>query len=101
MWKLESHTKPVNCICFYRDYAVSCSDDGTVKLWNVRSGEHVRDLVKLNGTEGLGGDGGGGAGAGVGGAEPPRRVVAWRFLQSPCYLVLAAGGSEEDGHTGK
>lgn len=26
----------------------SCSDDGTVKLWDIKTGEFIRDLVDLN-----------------------------------------------------
>jgi len=99
--KLESHTDPVNCVSFYRDYAVSSSDDGTVKLWNVRTGEHMRDLVRLNDGDGDGEGVGGGSIGGGGPAGAARSVVAWRFLHSPCYLVLAAGGRDDapDGHT--
>jgi WD40 repeat protein len=93
--KLAGHVYPVSFVSFYGEHAVSCSDDGTVKLWNLRSGELIRDIVKLN-RDVPNSLGGGSAGADP---EPHSRLASWRFLQSPCYLVLAAGAAAEEGHT--
>jgi F-box/WD-40 domain protein 7 len=57
---------------------ITSSDDGTVKLWDVRTGECIRDLVALD----SGGSGG----------------VVWRIRSSPTKLVCAVGsrnGTEE------
>lgn len=57
---------------------ITSSDDGTVKLWDVRTGEFIRDLVALD----SGGSGG----------------VVWRIRSSPTKLVCAVGsrnGTEE------
>ena len=57
---------------------ITSSDDGTVKLWDVRTGEFIRDLVALE----SGGSGG----------------VVWRIKASNVKLVCAVGsrnGTEE------
>ena len=68
----------MTCLQFNRRFAVTSSDDGTVKLWSVKTGEFVRDLVRLE----SGGSGG----------------VVWRLRCSNTKLVCAVGsrnGTEE------
>lgn len=57
---------------------ITSSDDGTVKLWDLRSGDFIRNLVSLE----SGGSGG----------------VVWRIRASNVKLVCAVGsrnGTEE------
>jgi len=65
------HQSAVTCLQFNRTSVVTSSDDGTVKLWDLRSGEFVRDLVALD----SGGSGG----------------VVWRIRCSNTKLVCAVG----------
>jgi F-box/WD-40 domain protein 7 len=68
----------VTCLQFNGNFVISSSDDGTVKLWDVRTGEFVRNLVVLE----SGGSGG----------------VVWRIKASRTKLVCAVGsrnGTEE------
>ena len=60
-------------------YIVSASDDGTVKLWNVVTGEFVRDLLKLE-TSGMGG-------------------VVWRIRCNETMLVCAVGSRNSSEET--
>lgn len=63
---------------FSSKFVVTSSDDGTVKLWDLKSGEFVRNLVALE----SGGSGG----------------VVWRIRASNTKLVCAVGsrnGTEE------
>ena len=41
------HQSAVTCLQFCRGLVLSSSDDGTVKLWDLRTGAWVRDLVSL------------------------------------------------------
>ena len=57
---------------------MTSSDDGTVKLWDIKTGEFIRDIVKLD----SGGSGG----------------VVWRIQLDKTRLVCAVGsrnGTEE------
>lgn len=68
----------VTCLQFSRNFVITSSDDGTVKLWRLETGEFVRDLVKLS----SGGSGG----------------VVWRIKATNSKLVCAVGsrnGTEE------
>ena len=68
----------MTCLQFNRKFAITSSDDGTVKIWSVKTGEFLRDLVKLE----SGGSGG----------------VVWRIRCSNTKLVCAVGsrnGTEE------
>jgi len=68
----------VTCLQFNSKFVITSSDDGTVKLWDVRTGEFVRDLVALD----SGGSGG----------------VVWRIRANRTKLVCAVGsrnGTEE------
>ncbi len=61
----------VTCLSFNEKFVVSSSDDGTVKLWNVETGEFIRNLL------GLDSDGRGG--------------VVWRISMHKNKLVCAVG----------
>ena len=72
------HRSAVTCLQFNNKFVVTSSDDGTVKLWDVRTGEFLRNLVALE----SGGSGG----------------VVWRIRASDTKLVCAVGsrnGTEE------
>lgn len=74
----NKHQSAVTCLQFDSKFVVTSSDDGTVKLWDVKTGEFIRDLVALK----SGGSGG----------------VVWRIRASPTKLVCAVGsrnGTEE------
>ena len=91
----NKHQSAVTCLQFNNKFVITSSDDGTVKLWDVRTGqsrlivrslslmltslgEFIRDLVALD----SGGSGG----------------VVWRIRSSPTKLVCAVGsrnGTEE------
>jgi WD40 repeat protein len=63
---------------FNARFVITSSDDGTVKLWDLRTGEFIRNLVSLS----SGGSGG----------------VVWRIRASNTRLVCAVGsrnGTEE------
>ena len=76
----NKHSSAVTGLEFSRHgkYIVSASDDGTVKLWNVVTGQFIRDLLKLQ-TSGMGG-------------------VVWRIRCNETMLVCAVGSrnSSED-----
>lgn len=74
----NKHRSAVTCLQFNNKFVVTSSDDGTVKLWDVRTGEFLRNLVALE----SGGSGG----------------VVWRIRASDTKLVCAVGsrnGTEE------
>jgi len=74
----NKHQSAVTCLQFNRRFVVTSSDDGTVKIWDLRSGEFLRNLVALD----SGGSGG----------------VVWRIRCSNSKLVCAVGsrnGTEE------
>lgn len=74
----NKHQSAVTCLQFNSKFVVTSSDDGTVKLWDLRTGEFLRNLVALE----SGGSGG----------------VVWRLRASPTKLVCAVGsrnGTEE------
>ena len=63
---------------FNTKFVVTSSDDGSVKLWDMRNGEFIRDLIELE----SGGSGG----------------VVWRVKCNEKKLVCAVGsrnGTEE------
>lgn len=61
----------MTCLQFTRKFVVTSSDDGTVKLWSLQTGEFIRNLVTLE----SGGSGG----------------VVWRVKASNTQLVCASG----------
>ena len=72
------HQSAVTCLQFNNRFVITSSDDGTVKLWDVRTGEFIRNLVALD----SGGSGG----------------VVWRIRANDTKLVCAVGsrnGTEE------
>lgn len=72
------HLSAVTCLQFNNRFVITSSDDGTVKLWDVRTGEFIRNLVALE----SGGSGG----------------VVWRIRANDTKLVCAVGsrnGTEE------
>uniref|UniRef100_A0A8C5GL95 F-box/WD repeat-containing protein 7-like n=1 Tax=Gouania willdenowi TaxID=441366 RepID=A0A8C5GL95_GOUWI len=74
----NKHGSAVTCLQFCRGLVLSSSDDGTVKLWDLRTGVWLRDVVALQ-SRGSGG-------------------VVWRIRASDTRLVCAAGsrnGTEE------
>ncbi|KAJ4948430.1 hypothetical protein JOQ06_019964 [Pogonophryne albipinna] len=74
----NKHQSAVTCLQFCRGLVLSSSDDGTVKLWDLKTGSWVRDVVTLQ-SRGAGG-------------------VVWRIRASDTRLVCAAGsrnGTEE------
>ena len=74
----NKHQSAVTCLQFNKKFVITSSDDGTVKVWDLRTGEFLRNLVALN----SGGSGG----------------VVWRIKCSNTKLVCAVGsrnGTEE------
>ena len=74
----NKHQSAVTCLQFNRRFVITSSDDGTVKIWDLRTGEFLRNLVALD----SGGSGG----------------VVWRIRCSNMTLVCAVGsrnGTEE------
>uniref|UniRef100_A0A7N6AE00 F-box domain-containing protein n=1 Tax=Anabas testudineus TaxID=64144 RepID=A0A7N6AE00_ANATE len=74
----NKHQSAVTCLQFCRGLVLSSSDDGTVKLWDLKTGAWLRDVVALQ-SRGSGG-------------------VVWRIRASDTRLVCAAGsrnGTEE------
>ena len=68
----------MTCLQFNNKFCITSSDDGTVKLWELSTGEFIRNLVSL----GSGGSGG----------------VVWRIKANNNKLVCAVGsrnGTEE------
>lgn len=74
----NKHHSAVTCLQFNSTFVITSSDDGTVKLWDLKTGEFIRNLVALD----SGGSGG----------------VVWRIRASHTKLVCAVGsrnGTEE------
>lgn len=74
----HKHQSAVTCLQFNKNFVITSSDDGTVKLWDLKTGEFIRNLVTLE----SGGSGG----------------VVWRIRASNVKLVCAVGsrnGTEE------
>lgn len=74
----NKHQSAVTCLQFNNKFVITSSDDGTVKLWDVKTGEFIRNLVSLE----SGGSGG----------------VVWRIRADETRLVCAVGsrnGTEE------
>lgn len=67
----DKHQGAVTCLQFTRKFVVTSSDDGTVKLWSLLTGEFIRNLVTLE----SGGSGG----------------VVWRVKADNSLLVCASG----------
>lgn len=44
----NKHQSAVTCLQFNSRFVITSSDDGTVKLWDVRTGEFIRNLVALD-----------------------------------------------------
>ena len=45
----NKHQSAVTSLQFTKNFVVTSSDDGSVKLWDIKTGEYIRDLVCLNG----------------------------------------------------
>ena len=74
----NKHSSAVTCLQFNKKFVITSSDDGTVKIWDLKTGEFLRNLVALD----SGGSGG----------------VVWRVRCSNSKLVCAVGsrnGTEE------
>ncbi len=74
----NKHQSAVTCLQFNKKFVITSSDDGTVKIWDLRTGDFLRNLVALD----SGGSGG----------------VVWRIKCSNTKLVCAVGsrnGTEE------
>ena len=74
----NKHQSAVTCLQFNKKFVITSSDDGTVKIWDLKSGDFLRNLVSLD----SGGSGG----------------VVWRVRCSNTKLVCAVGsrnGTEE------
>lgn len=67
----NKHQSAVTSLQFSSRFVITSSDDGTVKLWDVRTGEFVRNLVTLD-SRGSGG-------------------VVWRIRSTDTTLVCAVG----------
>lgn len=52
----NKHQSAVTCLQFCRGLVLSSSDDGTVKLWDLKTGAWLRDVVALQ-SRGSGPDG--------------------------------------------
>lgn len=44
----NKHQSAVTCLQFNSKFVITSSDDGTVKLWDVKTGEFIRNLVTLD-----------------------------------------------------
>lgn len=44
----NKHHSAVTCLQFNTRFVITSSDDGTVKLWDVKTGEFIRNLVALD-----------------------------------------------------
>jgi F-box/WD-40 domain protein 7 len=44
----NKHHSAVTCLQFNNRFVITSSDDGTVKLWDVKTGEFIRNLVALD-----------------------------------------------------
>ncbi|KAL3313974.1 F-box/WD repeat-containing protein 7, partial [Cichlidogyrus casuarinus] len=75
----HKHDSVITCVQELPKFIVSCSDDGTVKLWDRISGKFIRDIHRLDS-------------AGSGG-------VFWRCIPSQTSLVCAAGSRNGSEHT--
>lgn len=74
----NKHQSAVTCLQFNKKFVITSSDDGTVKIWDLKTGDFLRNLVSLD----SGGSGG----------------VVWRVRCSNTKLVCAVGsrnGTEE------
>lgn len=74
----NKHQSAVTCLQFSKKFVITSSDDGTVKIWDLKTGEFLRNLVSLD----SGGSGG----------------VVWRLRCNNTKLVCAVGsrnGTEE------
>ena len=44
---LDQHTSAVTAVTFDSMHIISCSDDGSVKLWDLKTGAFIQDLVDI------------------------------------------------------
>lgn len=94
------HQSAVTCLQFCRGLVLSSSDDGTVKLWDLKTGAWLRDVVALQ-SRGAGQDRPSArpsAGLGCSPVRVSAGGVVWRIRASDTRLVCAAGsrnGTEE------
>ncbi len=44
----NKHLSAVTSLQFTDDFVVTSSDDGTVKLWDIKTGDFIRNLVQLD-----------------------------------------------------
>jgi WD40 repeat protein len=45
-FKVSSHLQPINQVTVYRDGIATCSDDFTVRIWNVEKGQITQSKAK-------------------------------------------------------
>lgn len=94
------HQSAVTCLQFCRGLVLSSSDDGTVKLWDLKTGAWLRDVVALQ-SRGSGQRRPPAVPRPSPGRSPACRStggVVWRIRASDTQLVCAAGsrnGTEE------
>ncbi|CAB3398919.1 unnamed protein product [Caenorhabditis bovis] len=80
VFHLNGHRSAITSLQFFgEDTIVTSSDDGTVKLWDIKKGVHIRDLVKLS----SGGSGG----------------CIWRMCSTPTLLACAVGSRNNTEET--
>ena len=78
---LRGHRSAVTNLSFDDKFIVSCSDDGTVKLWDLASGRFLRNLLDLNTPA---------AGAGDDpGADPNKYILYCPWLGCPATARVA------------
>ena len=44
----HKHQSAVTSLQFTENFVVTSSDDGSVKLWDIKTGEFIRDLISLD-----------------------------------------------------
>ncbi|CAI5450851.1 unnamed protein product [Caenorhabditis angaria] len=80
LFHLHGHRSAITSLQFFGDQIVATSsDDGTVKLWDIKKGQFIRDLVTLE----SGGNGG----------------CIWRLCATPTLLACAVGSRNNTEET--
>ena len=44
----HKHQSAVTSLQFTENFVITSSDDGSVKLWDIKTGEFIRDLISLD-----------------------------------------------------